>query len=154
MNVLDYISLVANVEKSEETSSGKNRLDMTVECRPVLGDQQIVQRQGRVVCLTKPYVACSYCPHSSFELLFNVNKEQRVEQVACPRWQSGDGRVSGKVPDDYVSVELATCDEMPFEFCPSCPSRKNVETTGADKTSPGWYGRWHRVANEREEEDG
>lgn len=148
MNVLDYISLVAKVEKNEETSSGKSRLDMTVECRPVLEDSQIVQRQSRVICLTRPYVACSYCPHSSFELLFNVNKEQRVEQVACPRWSRGDGRVSGKQPDDYVSVELATCEELPFEFCPSCPSRKNVAVTGADKSISGWYGRWHRVIKE------
>jgi hypothetical protein len=151
MNILDYLSLVANVEKNEETSTGKSRLDMTVDCRPVLEDPQIIERQSRVICLTKPYAACTYCRHSSFELLFNVNKEQRVEQVSCPRWASGDGRVKGKLPDDYVSVELATCEGLPFEFCPSCPSRKNVATTGADKSSPGWYGRWHRVTKEGED---
>jgi len=57
------------------------------------------------------------------------------------------------MPDDYVSVELATCEEMPFEFCPSCPSRKNVATMGADKSTSGWYGRWHRVIKE-EGDDG
>lgn len=154
MNILDYVSLVANVEKHAETSTTKSKLGMTVDCRPVLEDPQIVQRQSRVVCLTKPYVACTYCPHSSFDLLFNTKtKEQRVEQVSCPRW-AGDGRLRGKPPDAYVSVELSTCEEMPFEFCPSCPTRKNVAAAGADKSVPGWYGRWSRLGDPEGDEDG
>jgi hypothetical protein len=153
MNFHEYVALVEDVEKRDETAAGKSRGELTVECRPVLEDQQIVQRQSRVSCLTKPYQACPYCPHSSFDLLFNVSKEQRLEQVSCPRWASGAGRISGNPPDAYVSVEVATCTEGPFEFCPSCPSRKNVQTAGADKSVPGWYGRWKRLRCV-EDEDG
>jgi hypothetical protein len=154
MNFFDYVSLVAAVEKKEETASGKARDGLTVECRPVLGDPQVVQRQGRVICMTRPYEACAYCPHSTFELMFNTNKERRTEQVSCPRWTSPTDRMRGKPPDGYVSVEVATCEEAPFEFCPSCPTRKNVATTGADKSIPGWYGRWKRCDVESEDDDG
>jgi len=153
MDFYDYLSLVETVEKKDETSVGRSSSDLTVECRPELNDPQIVQRQGRVVCLTKPYQACYYCPHSSFDLLFNTNKDQRVEQVSCPRWSKAGGRLGGIAPDGYVSVETATCKEMPFEFCPSCPSRKNVAATGADKSVPGWYGRWNRVRSEALEDE-
>lgn len=151
MTFIEYLSLVADVEQKDMVASGRVRDGLTVECRPVLEDPQIVQQSSRVTCLTRPYAACPSCPHSSFNLLFNADKEKRLEQVACPRWSNAAGRVYGKPPDAYVSVEVATCNELPFEFCPSCPSRKNVEVTGADKSVPGWYGRWHRVAKEEAE---
>ena len=154
MNFYDYVSLVAEVEAKESVATGKARDGLTVECRPVLGDPQIIQRQGRVICMTRPYEACTYCPHSAFELLFNTNKERRTEQVACPRWSNPGARMRGESPDGYVSTEVATCEEAPFEFCPSCPSRKNVATMGADKSTPGWYGRWKRLGHVEEDEDG
>lgn len=154
MTFYDYVSLVAEVAKKDETAFGKAKDGKTVECRPDLNDPEIVERQSRVVCLTKPLAACYFCPHSSFNLLFNVDKEQRVQQVACPRWEKLGGRIGGSPPDGYVSVEESTCAEGPFEFCGSCPSRRNVAVTGADKSVPGWYGRWERLRRaEREEED-
>jgi len=152
MNFFEFVSLVEEVETKEETQTGVARGGLTVECKPDLMDREIIQRQSRVVCLTKPYEACSYCPHASFTILFKTNKEERTEQVACPRWTNAQ-RNLGQSPDGYVAVEMATCADMPFEFCPSCPSRKNVAVTGADKAKPGWYSRWHRVTKDEEEDD-
>lgn len=158
MTFYDYVSLVAEVEKKQEKQLGKATDGLTVACRPVMEDPDIVERVGRLTCLTKPHKACFFCPHSSFDLLFDTNKEKRIEQVACPRWSKIGGRIGGNSPDGYVSVEMSTCEKMPFEFCPSCPSKKNVETTGADKSVPGWYGRWNRIHKEElereDDEDG
>lgn len=154
MDFYDYVSLVAHVEEKEETATGRsNRDGLIVDCRPVLEDLSIVQRQSRVLCISRPYPSCSYCPHSSFDLLFKVNKEARFDLVACPRWSNPMGRITGNSPDGYVSVEKSTCAAAPFEFCPSCPSQKNVATTGADKTVDGWYGRWNRIRKEELEDD-
>lgn len=150
--IFDYLSLV-EIEKKEEAKVGNAKDGLTVECRPELNDPEIVQRQSRVMCLIKPYPACYSCQHSSFTILFKTDKEERYEQVSCPRWSNAAGRVKGESPDGYVSVEAATCSEMPFEFCPSCPSRKNVATTGADKSVPGWYGRWNRISKQEREGD-
>jgi hypothetical protein len=155
MNFYDYVSLVQKVEQEDEVALGKSKNDLTVECRPNLEDRNIIQSQNRVVCLAQPYAACPYCPHSSFELIFNTAKEQRYELVSCPRWENAAGRFMGQSPDGYVSVEVATCERAPFEFCPSCPSRKHISSIGADKSTPGWYGRWHRLRKEMlEDKDG
>lgn len=151
MNFYDYVSLVVAAESREAVGQGKVSDGLTVTCRPQIEDPTVMQRQHRVVCMSRPYTACGYCPHATFELLFNANKERKSEVVACPRWENPGRRLMGIPPDGYVSVEVATCEEAPFEFCPSCPTRKNVEVTGADKSTPGWYGRWHRILKEEAE---
>jgi len=148
MELYTYINLVTETEKKNETAVGNVKDGMVVDCRPALDDPQIIQRQSRVVCLVKPYTACYYCSHSSFDLLFNTNRDRRFEQVSCPKWERVEDRLKSNPPIGYVSVESATCAEMPFEFCPSCPTKKNVEITGADKSTPGWYGRWSRIHTE------
>ena len=155
MDFYDYLGLLARVEKREETTVGTAKDDLVVDCRPSLEDPNILQRQNRVACLAQPYEACRFCPNTTFDLVFNIAKEQRYEQVSCPRWTSPASRLMGQDPEGYVSVEAATCAEAPFEFCPSCPSKRNVERTGADKATSGWYGRWHRLQRaDQEDEDG
>jgi hypothetical protein len=127
---------------------------LTVRCAPY-EDPTIVQFQHRATCLYRPYQACPQCPHSNFTLIFNPEKD-RYAQVACPRWAPG-GREKGEDPEYYVPVELATCEKKPYEFCPSCPPVDEVADFSADKVSPGWYSRWHRLMkdmSEEEEEDG
>ncbi len=127
---------------------------LTVSCAPDLADQTVVQRQHRVVCLTKPYEACGTCPNSRFQLLFKSDKTERFIQVACPRWENESARMRGEMPGKYAVTEEATCQSKPFPFCSSCPSRQELQTTySADKTKEGWYGRWKRL-RQAEFEDG
>ena len=143
MSWFDYVGLAELQEEPRETEAGKHGL--TVTCRPDTDDPQVVQQQGRASCLFRPYEACHSCPHSTFVLAFEANKEARLEQVACPRWESRGGREQGKPPDKYVATEVATCRAAPFEFCSSCPSREAVAALGANKKNAGWYGRWSRL---------
>jgi hypothetical protein len=141
------------VERQErEAVSGVLGTGHMVRCHPNPEDPEIVQIQSRVVCLTKPHTACPTCPHSLFTLAFNSNrKTERFCLVSCPRWASESERMHGTPPESYVSVEEATCEARPFNFCTSCPSRVDVLKSGADKTKQGWYGRWNRL---KESEDG
>ena len=112
-----------------------------VKCHPVLEDQMVVQDQHRLVCLTRPYQTCQFCPHQSFTLLFNANSGLALaEIVSCPRWE---GAIRG-APDYYVPTEVATCRDRPFSFCSSCPSSNEVAEFGADKREQGWFGRWSK----------
>lgn len=118
----------------------------SVDCRPSLEDRLIQIQQSRVVCLTRPHAACGICPHSTFTLHFKADQGEKYSYVACPRWDQAGDRSKDKDPDDYVMTELATCDRKPFDFCPSCPSRDEVQTVySADKAQPGWYSRYRRL---------
>ena len=117
-----------------------------VQCFPVLEDREVVQIQNRAVCLIRPHDACGSCPHSTFTLAFDVLKKvERLSLVSCPRWESERDRRHGSTPDHYVPVEEATCEEKPFHFCASCPSKREVQESGGDKSKEGWYGRWNRL---------
>jgi hypothetical protein len=128
-----------------------------VWCRPDLLDSSVEQQQHRSVCLTRPYRACHGCPHSTFTLVFKSQPQDPYELLSCPRWRSGEGdRLKGSAPDTYVPVERALCYQRPYQFCTVCPSSDVLRDIGADKVSPGWYGRWRRFTkdDEFEEEDG
>lgn len=129
---------------------------LVVLCRPT-ADPEVVQQQPRAMCLKKPYFNCHTCPHSSFTLVFKkkeraVIEECRRQLVLCPRWEDR-GYVHEKVPDSYVSVEEATCELMPFDFCRDCPAVSELVALGIDKAQEGWYSRWKRFTKEEEEED-
>lgn len=122
-----------------------------VTCHPSLEDRTVQQTQHRAVCLTKPYVACTICPHQSFTLLFRSQPQDPYELLSCPRWRDETARLGGNAPDSYVPVERALCRERPFSFCPSCPSSDVLRDIGADKVRPGWYGRWRRFTTENDD---
>lgn len=139
-------------QKVRQRLTGVSGNGLTVRCAPY-EDKGIVQSQNRAVCLYRPYQFCPQCPHSTFTLLFNPEKD-RYAQVACPRWASPGDRLKGEDPTHYAPVEIATCEKQPFEFCASCPSVEEVADFSADKVRPGWYSRWRRISKElREEED-
>lgn len=138
MNWYDYVGFS---EMQGELDEKKDK--PTVSCFPETTDLTVIQRQHRAVCLFRPHLACSTCPHSEFVLAFNADKEARLQVVACPRWSQT--HLLGSPPDAYVATEISTCRAMPFEFCSSCPSSQEVEELGADKRTPGWFGRWQRL---------
>lgn len=118
-----------------------------VDCRPVPEDPGIVERRHRASCLLKPKPQCGTCPNSKFTLLFNL-PEKKFQQVMCPRWKHEGERHAGKQPDSYVITELASCKDMPFSFCGSCPSREELQKLEIDKTKDGWFARWTRFRKE------
>ena len=125
-----------------------------VWCQPYPLDPSVGQSQHRAVCLTRPYPACSTCPHSTFTAVFNSTPQDPYDLIACPRWRGGErDRMDGKAPDSYVPVERVLCSQRPFLFCPSCPSSEVLVDIGADKVRAGWYGRWRRFTHE-EDRDG
>lgn len=111
-------------------------------------EPEVTEVQHRVVCLTRPYPACQSCRHSRFTLLFNGKPDARFDRVLCPRWSSVSERLKGKNPDQYVTTEIATCAEKPFEFCPSCPARETLAKMDIDKTREGWVSRWKRFTED------
>jgi hypothetical protein len=138
-----------------EGRTGELKTGHMVWCFPNPEDPEVVQQQHRAVCFQKPYAACPSCPHSRFSLFFDVEKKtERLCTLSCPRWQSEKEFLDGEAPDHYVPVEQATCEAKPFFFCPSCPSKKEVGQVGADKTRPGWYGRWSRLTESNDGVDG
>lgn len=148
------------VEESDEGMQFRQRYTgvyssgHSVDCRPVLEDRLVQIQQSRVVCLSRPHVACGICPHSTFTLHFKADQGEKYSFVACPRWDRDSSRSDDKDPDEYVMTEVATCDRRPYEFCPSCPSREDVQTIySADKNQPGWYSRFKRLRKEEYETD-
>lgn len=98
---------------------------------------------------------CPNCPNHNFTLFFNP-PEKRLERVECPRWAHEGARLRGDTPLNYVSTEVATCNSAPFEFCPSCPAKEELDDLGLDKAQQGWYSLWRRVREllRSEEDDG
>lgn len=138
--------------RERERRTGVLKTGHLVECFPVPEDPEVVQIQHRAVCLVRPHAACTTCPHSTFTLAFDANKKtERLSLVSCPRWATPQGQIIEGAPDHYVPVEQATCEAKPFLFCASCPSKREVELCGADKTKEGWHGRWKRLQVENEE---
>lgn len=137
-------------ERQQRTEAIGNGL--TVICRPIPEDPEVTEVKHRVVCMTKPYPSCHSCRHGNFTLVFNVTPNARYERVLCPRWASQTDRLKGGQPE-YVVTEVATCGEKPFEFCPSCPSRGDLQKLDIDKTKDGWYSRWRRFREEELEDE-
>lgn len=135
--------------KERERRTGVLGNGLHVLCFPVLGDPGITQVQDRLVCLTTPYQSCRFCQHGRFTLFFDADPVARLQVVQCPRWETAADRLVGKSPLEYVSCEIATCESRRFEYCPSCPSQKELVQIGADKQVPGWYGRWERIQRDR-----
>lgn len=144
-----------DVRRHREKLTGVFGNGMTVLCRPApIEEPEVAEVRSRVVCLVRPYKGCSMCTHADFTLVFrNDRREEKQVQVACPRWANRLDMFDNKSPDSYEMVEMRTCDERPFPFCTSCPSRENVEKYGADKTKEGWFGRWHRLRKMEFEDD-
>lgn len=126
-----------------------------VLCHPVLEDPGIQEMKGRATCLSRPHDHCGMCKHSTFSLIFRVDTRERLGQVvACPKWLKGMvDRIDGKPPDRYEPTEVSTCKNMPYEFCPSCPSAETVAKFSANKAKDGWYGRWNRLKRLELEDD-
>lgn len=119
---------------------------LSVFCVPDPAEPYAQHQTSRAVCLARPYVGCPYCPHSVFTLVFNENRAERYDRVACPRWRDEASRLGGAVPDSYAFTEIATCELMPYDSCPSCPSRADLHSQYAtDKRKEGWYERWSRL---------
>jgi hypothetical protein len=137
--------------RHRQARTGVMGAGLTVDCRPSLEDRMVMQMQNRSVCLYRPHPGCQICPHASFTLFFDAQKN-RYDQVACPRWDKAGSRLHGESPDSYRVVELATCEDRPFDFCASCPSMNEVAQFGADKAQPGWYTRWRRLARGDDDE--
>jgi len=145
-------------ESDEEAKDRQGRTGVlgngiNVWCRPDPYDPTIGQAQHRSVCLTRPYPACPTCLHATFTLVFKSQPLDPYELLACPRWRDDTERMTGASPEAYVPVERALCYQKPFPFCPSCPSSEVLIDIGADKVSPGWYGRWRRFTRGDEEDD-
>jgi hypothetical protein len=140
-------------EEREERQrrTGSIGTGLHVICTPKPEEPEVSEIQHRVVCMTKPYPSCHTCAHGRFTLVFNVTPNARLERVLCPRW-SGAERQEGKNPEEYIETEVATCQEKPFEFCPSCPSREALQKLGIDKLKDGWYSRWRRFTEEEPDE--
>jgi hypothetical protein len=140
-------------EDSDEERAERNRRTgargngLTVHCTPNLAEPEVTEVQHRVVCLTKPYPSCAVCHHRDFTLVFNITPGARYERILCPRWAGATDRIAGKKPE-YVVAEAATCENQPFEFCPSCPSIDELKKLSIDKTKDGWYSRWKRFMEE------
>ena len=130
-----------------ENRTGEAGTGLFVTCHPVLEDPMVSERRHRTACLKKPYEACRTCPHSSFVLLFPA-QSTRYEKIACPRWKTPTSYHDGEQPESYALVEEGVCDNRPFDFCSSCPSKMTVQELQADKTKPGWFGRWQRLKGE------
>ena len=139
------MSIPPTLEESEwdRRRRGKGN-GLTVSCTPYT-DPSIVQMQHRVVCLYRPYQACSSCPHSLFTLTYDTERDPYA-LVSCPRWSGPGARQQGEDPTHYASIEVGTCETRPFDFCSSCPSPEEVVQFGADKVRVGWYSRWHRIS--------
>ena len=123
-----------------------------VECHPVVDDPQIKESKHRGTCLLKPLPQCHTCPNSRFTLLFDT-PEKKLTQIMCPRWKSIADLHTGKLPDEYVVTEEATCREKPFPFCGSCPSRAKLEELQIDKKKDGWLSRLKRFEDEMRKAD-
>lgn len=147
MTWLELVSAAELHPDDAQLSDRKLKDSLTVECHPEPNDFLIAQRQNRAVCLFRPYPGCPTCPHSSFVLAFNPDRDSRFEVVACPRWAQG-ARETGQPPEKYVATERSTCAARPFGFCSDCPSEREVADVGADKKNAGWYGRWKRLKKE------
>lgn len=135
-------------ERSErERQTGVLGNGHTVQCHPT-GEPDIFERQSRVVCLAKPYVACGGCRHSKFKLIFNADPSVRLQTVKCPRWDNDTARMRGELPSSYAQAEVLTCSSKPFAYCPSCPSLEDLSKMFIDKTKEGWYARYRRFIKE------
>ena len=141
--------------KARQRGTGELGDGLSIVCTPNLQEPDVTEVKSRAGCLVRPYEKCSYCRHGTFTLVFNANKQERYEQVACPRWNNEKDRLDGKAPAKYVMTEVATCKEKPFHFCPSCPSMKklNDEYGGTDKRKEGWYSRYERLRKEELEDE-
>jgi ssDNA-binding Zn-finger/Zn-ribbon topoisomerase 1 len=122
-----------------------------VLCHPVPEDPEIVEKVHRASCLLKTRPHCHTCPNSRFTLFFEV-QEKKIEQVMCPRWKSIADLHRGEQPETYVITELATCKEMPFPFCGSCPSVEELAELHIDKSKYGWLSRWKRFTKEADDD--
>lgn len=123
-----------------------------VNCHPT-GEEEVVEKKSRVVCLTRPYQACNGCSHSKFKMVFNADPRAKLETVMCPRWSHDTSRMQGEQPTNYVETELLTCAEKPFPFCPSCPSLENLSKMFVDKKKDTWYARYKRFTQSEEADD-
>lgn len=123
-----------------------------VMCRPNPEDPSIVEARHRANCLVGIFPKCQTCNNRVFKLAFNV-PETKTEVVQCPRWKMPADRMKGVAPETYVPTELATCSEMPFEFCPSCPAKEKLAEMFVDKEAIGWYTRWERFKRDAEEHE-
>lgn len=124
-----------------------------VDCRPVPeSDPKVIERRHRSSCLMQVTPRCSTCKNGKFTLFFETS-EKRLECVKCPRWADNGARMRGERPVSYVTTEVATCKEKPFEFCPSCPSKESLGELDIDKDEEGWYNVWSRAQELLKEDD-
>jgi hypothetical protein len=86
-------------------------------------------------------------------MVFDANPNAKLQTVQCPRWACNGSRVNGERPTHYVETELLTCADMPFEYCPSCPSLQDLSKQFIDKTKDGWYARMKRFEKDQEEDN-
>lgn len=160
MGINPYTLLPETVEEERERQRATGQIGngVTVKCFPAPEDPEIMQLKHRVACHIKPYDVCSYCPHSSFTLIFKKRPREEAEaeerlMVACPRWGTIISRLQSRTPDTYVPVEVGTCKMRPFEACNECPTDLvELGKLGIDKTKDGWYGRWLRINKEEPDE--
>lgn len=127
---------------------------LTVICFPT-DDPGVFEYQSRVICMSGPYAKCQRCPHSSFNIEFVPNDGSwKLEQVMCPRWRVDLERHT-ESPETYLSTPLRTCQDQPFMFCRTCPTRSELVQLGIDKSKKDWYSRWVRFTREEgDSEDG
>jgi hypothetical protein len=154
------VTLTEEVEEEKlerQVRTGVISNGLTVVCHPDIEQPDIEQKVNRAICLVRPYSGCKTCVHSTFSLVFRANKDEKYQQVACPRWEDEKARLEGEPPDKYVPTEEATCLAQPFSFCSSCPSRQKLrDAYSTDKSMSGWFGRWKRLREDElaEELDG
>jgi hypothetical protein len=137
-----------------ENRTGVLRNGLNVLCFPNPEDPMVFQTQHRAACGHRPYAACPTCPHSTYTLAFKKDtRDEKYSLVSCPRWETEFARSEGQAPTGYVFTEVATCRLKPFTFCMSCPSKEDLQEVGADKTKPGWVGRWKRLRGPEDDDD-
>lgn len=143
----------------EETDEEKNERQqqtgvigngLFVFCVPNYDEPNSYEVRHKAVCLTRPYNACSTCPHANFTLYFSNNKERKLKIVACPKWKNENERLTNCLPIYYTNTELATCINKPFDACVNCPSIDDLKDDyNIDKSKDGWVEKLNRLKAEK-----
>lgn len=130
--------------KERQARTGEIGNGLNVFCVPDPQNPWVIQQVGRATCLTRPFVGCTVCPHSRFELIYRQRPAENV-WVLCPRWEREEG--TGP-PSYYTVVLLSECRVKPFGFCARCPEPEELLEIRTDKQKHGWLERYRKLTRE------
>jgi hypothetical protein len=121
----------------------------TVLCTIDVCGEEVHHWVDRSICLLETRPACSTCPNSQFEVLFQIRIGDQM--VACPRWEDQNEMRQNKDPDGYVFTKRYVClTEKPFPFCIRCP---NANSSNPPRDTLKWFEREERQRQIEEQLD-